>query len=125
MQCEWTAGPGRGALGRVARQHATHGPSLDSEDRQSPATNPPAGVGACILVVVAQVPDHIDELVRAITEVMRDARNASARGAGRERFFGERTVDLTDDRVLGALGLGDRGEGRGDGGLTAMGVDRP
>ena len=35
------------------------------------------------------------------------------------------TVDLTDDRVLGAHGPGNRGDRGGDRGLTPMRVDRP
>ena len=68
------------------------------------------------------MPDHIDELVPAFTEVMRGARDTSARsaGLGTGHVYGELTVDLTDDRVLGAHGLCDGGDRRGDGGPTPM-----
>jgi hypothetical protein len=67
------------------------------------------------------MPDHIDDLVRAFGPVMRDTRNAPARAAGP----GDLVIDLADDRVLGAHGLGNRGDRCDDGGPTPVRMDRP
>ena len=55
-----------------------------------------------ILVVVTQMPDDVDHLVRALIPMVRNARDASPGGPVGLR----RVVYLTDDRMFGARDLG-------------------
>src|SRR6516165_8816676 len=106
-----------GALGRVARQQSAHRPGLDGRNRQRPAADAPTGIGQLVVVVVAQVPNHIDHLIPVLTPVVGDARNAPSSGAGPSGPV----IDLTDDRVFGPGDRGDGGDRLGDRLLTAVG----
>jgi len=103
-------------LGRVVWQQSPYRPGLDGVDRQSPSADPPTRTRQFVFIVVAQMPDHVDDLIGALIPVMRDAGDASPRAARPSDLV----VDLADDRVLGTRYRGDRGNGCGDGLLTSV-----
>src|SRR2546430_6050385 len=49
-------------LGRVVWPQAAYRPGFDGIDRQRPTADPPARLGQLVVVVVAQMPDQIDDL---------------------------------------------------------------
>ena len=66
------------------------------------------------------MPDHIEDLIGALSPVMGDARDSPARRAWPRPLV----VHLTDDRVLGTRHRGDRSDRRRDGLPTAMRMNR-
>src|ERR1700727_4105368 len=93
---------------------------LDGVDRKTAVGAPPSGIGPPILVVAAQMPDHVGQLIPVLAPVMRDAGDAPAGTIGLQAGV----EDLADDRVLGADGRGHSGDRGADRGMTAMPVDR-
>ena len=53
--------------------HPAHRAGLDGVDRQRAVSDPPSGVGPPVLIVVAQMPDHIGQLIPVSVPVMRHA----------------------------------------------------
>src|ERR1700761_1966999 len=100
--------------------HPAYRAGLDGVDRQRAVSDPPSGGRPPILIVVAQMPDHIGQLIPVSVPVMRHAGDAPAGTIGLRADV----EDLADDRVLGADGRGDGGHRGADRGVTAMPVDR-
>jgi hypothetical protein len=83
-------------------------PCLNSIDRQRTTVDAPAGPGAQVFVVVAQMPYQIGDLVVGDAPMVRDAGDAA------QRIVGVRPgrVHLADDRVLCARDTCQRGHRR-------------
>ena len=63
-----------------------------------PAADPPPRIGQLVLVVVAQMPNHIDHLICALSPVVCDAPNASRAVP----VAGTEVENLADDGMFGA-----------------------
>src|SRR5690242_20467257 len=79
-------------LSRVVWPQSAYRPRFDGVDRQGPAADAPTRLGQRVVIVVAQMPDDVDDPVGALIPVMRDAGDASPRDLGPRGCV----VDLAD-----------------------------
>ena len=105
----------------------TNRPGLNSVDGQRAAMDAPAGLGAQIFVVVAQMPDQVRDSPASgrCPQFIGEAPMMGDTGNAAQRVIGVRSggVDLADDRVFGAVDSGKRAQRRAHAVVAPVPVD--